>query len=323
MSSVDRGRRFGDSQGWVVASYREGREENERITVPDPTVLEEAWANQLRLGQDVRFVLAAVGGGGIRIAREIARRHIRHLETVAINCDPKVQSFDEFDRRVYLGPDSGVEGDTGGSPVVGGLLARAAEPALDRIFSGATFVIVVGSLGGGAGSGALPYLLEVASRHAEVVSAFVVRPFRCEGDRRALADRAIGRLHFVEAFVEKRERGLASLRTLDNESLVTSQAGAAFSQVARHWADLIQDHIETAFLAPTEALLEAAALYHSAQLVSLTELGEPGLTPTTLGPATVAPPSAPDFPPVLPALRAGEVELTFEIVPEARAPEAR
>ncbi|HLM91552.1 MAG TPA: hypothetical protein VK424_05825 [Thermoplasmata archaeon] len=308
-----------------MAIYKDGQAANERISGPDAGVLEEAWAHQLRLGQDVRFVLAAVGGGGIRIAREIAARHIRHLETVAINCDPKVQSFDEFDRRVYLGPDSGVERDTGGSPFVGGLLARAAEPALDRIFEGATFVIVVSSLGGGAGSGALPYLLEVASRHAEVVSAFVVRPFRCEGDRRALADRAIGRLHFVEAFVEKRERGLASLRTLDNESLVTSQANLAFGQVARHWADLIQDHIETAFLAPTEALLEAAALSHSARLTPMNQLTEAELPAVGLSIPPMAPAPSPEFPPLLPAVAirdGGEVELTFEIVPEARPPEA-
>lgn len=308
-----------------MAIYKDGEGANERISGPDTGVLEEAWAHQLRLGQDVRFVLAAVGGGGIRIAREIAARHIRHLETVAINCDPKVQSFDEFDRRVYLGPDSGADRDTGGSPFVGGLLARAAEPALDRIFEGATFVIVVGSLGGGAGSGALPYLLEVASRHAEVVSAFVVRPFRCEGDRRALADRAIGRLHFVEAFVEKRERGLASLRTLDNESLVPSQGNLAFGQVARHWADLIQDHIETAFLAPTEALLDAASLAHIARLTPMNQFAEAELPPVGLGLPPIAPPLSPEYPPLLPAASlqgGGEVELTFEIVPEARPPEA-
>jgi hypothetical protein len=307
-----------------VAIYKGVDGANERITVPEPSILEEAWANQLRLGQDVRFVLAAVGGGGIRIAREIARRHVRHLETVAINCDPKVQSFEEFDRRVYLGPDSGAERDTGGSPFVGGLLARAAEPALDRIFDGATFVIVVGSLGGGAGSGALPYILEVAARHAEVVSAFVVRPFSCEGDRRALADRALARLHFVEAFVEKREQGLASLRTLDNDALAAAQPTLAFNQLTRHWADLIQEHIETAFLAPTEALLNAADLARSARLVPMNTAGE-DLPPTALTSPSVPAPPAPDLAPLLPALsaRGGEVELTFEIIPEVRAPEAR
>jgi Tubulin/FtsZ family, GTPase domain len=308
-----------------VAIYEAGKAVRDRDSAPEDGVMDMSWENQLRLGQDVRFVLAAVGGGGIRVAHEIARRHVRHLETVAINCDPKVQSFDEFDRRVYLGPDSGVERDTGGSPIVGGLLARAAEPALERIFQGATFVIVIGSLGGGAGSGALPYLLEVASRHAEFVSAFVIRPFRCEGERRALADRAIGRLHFVEAFVEKRERGSASLRVLDNESLVPSHQRLPFGRVSAHWADLIQNHVESSFIAPAEALLEAAQLSRAVQLPPMNRIPEAELS--ALG--VINPPSAPaplpELPPLLPSAvgrMGGDVELTFEIVRPSPPPEA-
>jgi len=281
-----------------------------------------SWENPLRLGHDVRFVLAAVGGGAIRVAREVARHHLRHLETVAINCDPKVQGFDEFDRRVYLGPDSGADTDTGGSPFVGGVLARAAEPALQRIFHGVTFVIVVGSLGGGAGSGAFPYVLEVASRNAEVVSAFVIKPFRCEGERRALADRAIGRLHFVESFTEKRERGVATLQTLDNESLVATCGSLAFCRIADHWASVIEEHIERSFLAPTEAILAAAELAPGAVAASMAPDAVGG---TELG--VVPPPPAPEpqLPVPVPALRAAaaEVELTFEVDAKANPPSAQ
>ncbi len=305
-----------------MASYESGRATRDRNAAPDDGAIDGSWEAQLRLGQDVRFVLAAVGGGAIRVAQEIARRHIRHLETVAINCDPKVQSFEDFDRRVYLGPDSGAEIDTGGSPIVGGVLARAAEPALDRIFDGATFVIIVGSLGGGAGSGAFPHLLRVASRHAEYVSAFVIRPFRCEGERRALADRAIGQLHFVESFVEKREQGSASLRTLDNESLIATHGHEAFRRVSVHWADLIQNHIESSFILPAEALLEAAQLNRAAYAPPMNRIPEAELA--VLRP--LEPPSPephPELEPLLPSARAGpapEVELTFEIVAPAPPP---
>ncbi|MFI5413192.1 MAG: hypothetical protein ACHQ0I_01185, partial [Candidatus Lutacidiplasmatales archaeon] len=254
--------------------------------------------------------------------REIARRHIRHLETVAINCDPKVQGFDEFDRRVYLGPDSGSDTDTGGSPFVGGVLARAAEPALQRIFRGVTFVIVVGSLGGGAGSGAFPYVLEVASRNAEVVSAFVIKPFRCEGERRALADRAIGRLHFVDSFVEKKERGIATLQTLDNESLVRTCGNLAFSRIAEHWASVIEEHIERSFLAPTEAILNAAQMTHNMISAPINrvdaETPELEVVPQPRVPT-------PELPAPMPALlgRLEDVELTFEVDSEARPPSAQ
>jgi Tubulin/FtsZ family, GTPase domain len=307
-----------------VGTYEAERTTSDRSSAPGyGEAAEDGWESHLRLGQDVRFVLAAVGGGAIRIGREIARRHIRHLETVAINCDPKVQGFDEFDRRVYLGPDTGADTDTGGSPFVGGLLARAAEPALQRIFQGATFVIVIGSLGGGAGSGALPYVLEVASRNAEVVSAFVIKPFRCEGDRRSLADRAIGRLHFVESFVEKKERGLATLQTLDNESLVETQSHVAFTRISQHWASVIQDHIERSFLAPVEAMLAASELSEAVHSAPMNRVVPAEVTPLEGIPPT--PVNAPEIPPVLPSAGAfgTEVELTFEVDSEARPPNAQ
>lgn len=306
-----------------MGSYEAAQDGDDRTLTPESgEPIDGGWETSLRLGQDVRFVLAAVGGGAIRVAREIARRHVRHLETVAINCDPKVQGFDEFDRRVYLGPDSGADTDTGGSPFVGGVLARAAEPALQRIFRGVTFVIVVGSLGGGAGSGAFPYVLEVASRNAEVVSAFVIKPFRCEGDRRALADRAIGRLHFVESFVEKRERGVATLQTLDNESLVRTCGTLAFSRIADHWASVIEEHIEHAFLAPTEAILNAAQLAHTPFSTALNpveaETPEFEVVPPARGPE-------PPLPAPMPALQGDleEAELTFEVDSQARPPAAQ
>ncbi len=303
-----------------METYEAGQEGNDQNLTPGSgEPIGGSWETPLRLGQDVRFVLAAVGGGAIRVAQEVARHHLRHLETVAINCDPKVQGFDEFDRRVYLGPDSGADTDTGGSPFVGGVLARAAEPALQRIFHGVTFVIVVGSLGGGAGSGAFPYVLEVASRNAEVVSAFVIKPFRCEGERRALADRAIGRLHFVESFVEKRERGVATLQTLDNESLVATCGSLAFSRIANHWASVIEEHIERSFLAPTEAILNAAEL---APTVAPGLAGPGEIEGPALGVVPTARTPEPELPVPMPALQAegSEVELTFEVDGKVRPP---
>ncbi len=277
--------------------------------------LGDAWPSPLRLGQDVRFVLVAVGGGAIRVAGQVAGQHIRHLETVAINCDPSVQGHSEFDRRIYLGPDSGAEIDTGGSPVVGGVLARAAEPALERVFRGATFVILIGSLGGGAGSGAFPHVLDVACRNAEVVSAFVIKPFRCEGDRRALADRAIGRLQLVTSYVERHERGQARLTVLDNETLVHSAGGLAFAGVPRHWAKLLTDHIETSFMTPVESMIEAIQFTRAAEVAAHAAAPEvPALE------VVPPPPEIPtELPPILPA---AEAELTFEVDAEARPPPA-
>jgi hypothetical protein len=84
------------------------------------------WVKTAAGSYEVRGKCLGIVGYG-RVGREVARQHLRYLETVAVNCDVRVQDNEEFDRRVYLRPDTGAEGDTHGSPVAGHQLAKAAE----------------------------------------------------------------------------------------------------------------------------------------------------------------------------------------------------
>ena len=280
------------------------------------------WGPSVRLGQDVRFLLVAVGGGGVRVGREIARRHLRFVETVAINCDPRVAGAEEFDRRICLGADDGAGPGVPGSAAAAGQLARAAGPVLDRIFEGVTFVTVVASLGGGSGTGMLGPVLDAASRSTEVLSVFVVKPFAVETERRAVADRAIAGLHFLDAFVEKHQRRQATLTVLDNEELRRSDPGIPFHRVANHWADRIATHIEESMLHPVEALLDAQRIA-GLDIEESERRAMPSL-PTSLGPpeSDPSPPVGPRASPPLSAAGA-DVELTFEVVASIpRGPEA-
>lgn len=288
---------------------------NDRGTERIDELDEEAGIDVPRLGHDIRIVFAAVGGGAVRIGREVANHHLRYIETVAINCDSQVQEREEYDRRVYLGSDSGH--DAQGSPTEGGHIARAALPALERIFDGATFVTILCSLGGGSGTGALPYVIEAASRSARVVTVFAVKPFKCEGERRAVADRALGRLHFVEPFVEKQQQGAARLQVLDNESLRAKGRTMLFKDVNHHWGRVIAAHIDRSFIVPSEAVI--------ADFRATYTLATPALAPPTelLRPPELDPV---ELPPLLPraawAPEGGvETELTFEVDPGSGRPE--
>jgi hypothetical protein len=298
----------------VVALYGDGRRENDYERTPERAdeIGEDPFMDLPRLGQDVRFVLACVGGGAIQIGREVARRHLRYVETVAINCDPSVQDREEFDRRVCLGTGRADTPDIGGSPSHGAQIARAAMPALERLFEGSTFVTVVGSLGGGAGTGVLPYVLDAAARSSQVLSVFVVKPFHCEGDRRAVADRALARLHFIESYVEKQERGSASLQVLDNEFVRASEPTLPFHRLNARWAEQIARHIEGAFIVPAETVLEA----HRSQAVlgTLSPARPPAPEPAPTVPHPFAPLASQlnwDGGPT--GLPSGDAELTFEV----------
>jgi len=272
----------------------------------------------LRLGEDVRFLLAVVGGGAVRVGERIARRGVRHLETVAINCDLRVQEADVFDRRVYLGNDATAAHGTGGSVGAAGRLAHAAAPALDRLFDGATVVTIVASLGGGTGTGALPQVIEAASRSAEFVSVFVIKPFAAEGERRATAERAIARLHFLGHFLDKVQDHRASLHILDNEELARHDPRSPFGAVADHWATTIAGHIEGSFIGPIEALVETHRIERPIE----------ASRPPTVGPIT-PPVPMPHVPepapmPLAPSMGAGGsdgiAELTFEVFPTGDGP---
>lgn len=282
-------------------------------------------ADPIRLGHDLRFLFVCVGGGAARIGREILRHPPRYVESVAVNCDPRVQELDCFDRRVYLSSGSGEPGDAQGSPQVGGALAHAAEPALERIFEGAHFVTIVASLGGGSGTGVLPYLLDAASRSSWVLSLFLVKPFACEGERRAVAERAMARLHFVESFVDKQQQHCATLEVLDNESLVPAAEHLPMRQLNRLWAHRINEHLERTYLGPVEGMVESSRLARMAEV-------EPAVAPPSYAPPSGEPGPAPFPPTPLPVLSAGAVlpvppedaELTFEVEPGGpRAPGLR
>lgn len=285
----------------------------------DFETFEELGFDHLRLGQDVRFLFVAVGGGGIRIGRELARRHPRYVETVAIHTDASIQSLEEFDRRITLEADPLEAGD---GPVGPGTLARAAEPALERIFEGVAFVTIVGSLGGAAGSGLFPSVVEAASREAIVVSVYAVKPFQVEAERRGLADRTLGRLPFLPHFVEKQQRGTGRLTVLDNEAVAQKNPRLPIAGLSRHWADVLHEAMEREFIGPAEAAVEAHRRVRLAEGGTL----NPPLpeVPSRPAPEELVPPPLAPTPRLLPAaaaepVRLDDAELTFEIISPSRS----
>ena len=293
----------------MVSAYKGEENENGGFrTGASSTNETQGRGEPVRLGEQVRILLVAVGGGAVRIAREIARLHVRHLELVAVNCDARVQSLDEFDRRIFLGPETSSGAGTGGSPVVAGTLARAAQPALERIFDRNTVVFILGSLGGGTGTGVLPCVIDAACRRSELVTTFVVKPFACEGERRSLADRVLARLAFIESFTDRQGRGQARLWTLDNESLRPRAGQLSMAGVARHWAGLVSAYIQDGFIQSMESSFVSSSAPAPMAASSGPEL------PVGAGTLSLPPPA-----PLAPlAATTPTVELALEIVPSAK-----
>jgi hypothetical protein len=301
--------------------------------IPPDEVAKATSPHGFRLGHDARFLLVAVGGGAMRVARSAARQAVPYLETVAINGDDRVVEALDFHRRmrVELPRDGGVDAE--GSNVVVALPQLQQE--LEQVFEGTTFVTIVASLGGGAGTEVLPSVLEAAARHAPFLSVFVLKPFLCEEERRTLADRSLEAIRSQGAFAERVHRNEAALRVMDNELAVPTQGRRPFNQLDRLWGDLVAAHIRDHFVAPAESALEEYRLAREAR--EPLNLPEGPSAPTPGGPSSIppgispmpdslAPPLAVEAPPASPSDPGPGLEILLEICPDPspvpRAPSA-
>ncbi len=206
----------------------------------------EIEGRRLALGRDVRFRLVAVGGGGIRVGREVARRKIQYLESAAVNCDRRVYEEKLFDRQVFvpgLPGDADADGDTTVQDST--LRALAAREDLRSLFQGATCTTIVASLGGGSGSGILPVLIDLATQSYDLahLTLYLIAPFAAEEKRRRIADQTMGNLWFLEGLTELNEAGRAHIVVLDNEAMYRSNAHLSFSGLVNLYANEISDHV--------------------------------------------------------------------------------
>jgi hypothetical protein len=207
----------------------------------------ERTGRRLEMGKDLRFLLVAVGGGAIQVAKTVANRHVKYLETAAINCDRKVMDEKVFDKNIYLGHWMGEEvPDSGGSPSMGSALAHVAEEEIEELFEGATCVTVLASLGGGSGTGVLPVLLDTLTRSPDLahLTLILIKPFECEERRRHLAERAMAGLYFIDGLTELVQKKRAAFIILDNEDLARNKRAMPISHMISQYADEVTRHIE-------------------------------------------------------------------------------
>ncbi|MCL4324252.1 MAG: hypothetical protein M1144_02150 [Candidatus Thermoplasmatota archaeon] len=207
----------------------------------------EGERRRLALGRDVRFLLVSVGGGGIRVGREVAQKKIQYLETAAVNCDRRVLEEKLFDRQVFVKGLPGAEDDDGDTTVHDGTLrALAAREKLEGLFEGASCVTIVASLGGGSGSGVLPILLDAATRNPDDLAhltLYLIRPFHAEERRRRIADQTMANLYFQEGLTELIEAGRAHVFVLDNEETLRQNPNQSFASLVHGYAADVAEHI--------------------------------------------------------------------------------
>jgi cell division protein FtsZ len=151
--------------------------------------------------RDEEFVsikIVSVGGAGLNALDRIILDGLERADVVAMNTDVQSLASSVAPHKVQLGRTvtRGLGG--GGDPELGYQAAVESAEEIRGALADARMIFICAGLGGGTGSGAAPYVAQLAREAGSLVVAFATIPFAFEGKRRGVQAReALARLNEI------------------------------------------------------------------------------------------------------------------------------
>lgn len=125
-----------------------------------------------------------VGGAGGNTVNRMVDAGVQGIDFIAVNSDVQALNNSRARRTVAIGQRLTRGLGTGGNPRLGLQAAEQDGGDLESVVAGADMVFVTAGLGGGTGTGAAPYVAELARAARALTVGIVTRPFSFEGRRR-------------------------------------------------------------------------------------------------------------------------------------------
>jgi len=151
-----------------------------------------------RAADFIPIKIVSVGGAGLNALDRILLDGLERAEAVAINTDVQSLASSVAAHKVQLGRTVTRGLGAGGDPELGYQAAVESADEIREALADARMIFICAGLGGGTGSGAAPYVAELAREAGALVVAFSTLPFSFEGKRRnAQAREALARLNEV------------------------------------------------------------------------------------------------------------------------------
>ncbi len=158
-----------------------------------------------------RIKVVGAGGAGNNTIQRIGEVGIKGIETVAINTDAQDLLYTTADKKILIGKELTQGLGAGSNPKIGEEAAKESEHELKKALEGSDMAFLTCGLGGGTGTGSLPYVAQLARRSGMLTIGIVTMPFMMEGSHR-----------FENAMIglEKLEQSVNTLIVIPNEKLL-------------------------------------------------------------------------------------------------------
>src|SRR5438094_3493010 len=151
-----------------------------------------------RAAEFIPIKIVSVGGAGLNALDRIVLDGLERADVVATNTDVQSLASSVAAHKVQLGRTVTRGLGAGGDPELGYHAAVESADEIREALADARMIFICAGLGGGTGSGAAPYVAQLAQEAGALVIAFATLPFSFEGKRRnAQAREALARLNKV------------------------------------------------------------------------------------------------------------------------------
>ncbi|AIL32325.1 hypothetical protein IX83_02430 [Basilea psittacipulmonis DSM 24701] len=173
--------------------------------------------------QIVNIKVIGVGGAGGNAVRHMIDKGLTGVEFICINTDQQALSRTKANKTIGIG----LKGrGAGGNPETGRSAVENKAEDIKEVLKDADMVFIAAGMGGGTGTGAAPYIAQLAKEQGILTVAIVTKPFEYEGNRVAIAEKGIQELrkHVDAVIVVLNEKFLEVMG--DDASLTACLAAA-------------------------------------------------------------------------------------------------
>lgn len=160
-----------------------------------------------------RIKIIGVGGCGNNAVNRLVRQTSYPIEYIAVNTDQMVLDKSTADICIPIGRKVTNGFGAGGDPEIAKAAAEESEESLLEIIKDAHMVILTAGMGGGTGTGAMPYIAKLCKDFGILTVAIVTMPFCFENPNR---------MDTAKAGIHELENSVDTLLVISNDRLLSS-----------------------------------------------------------------------------------------------------
>lgn len=125
-----------------------------------------------------------VGGSGCSAVTRMINSKLRGVDFISINTDSQALAFNEAPVKIQIGKETTRGLGAGADPEIGRKSIEENKEEVYEAIKGSDMVFVTCGMGGGTGTGAAPFVAEIAKELGALTVGVVTKPFSFEGQRR-------------------------------------------------------------------------------------------------------------------------------------------